>query len=298
MQLGTIALAEGNLGDAESRYRQAIETFRGLREPSLEATAWHQLGLVYLRTKRLDQAEHAFRESARIREEIGDRVGASISWDGLAQVIERAGRPNEAEGWYVKALTTARTEGHRAGESASHNNLADLLSKLPGRLADARSHAEQALAIKKTLDPAAAEIWKIYFILANIAERQGDADAARAWRREERASYAAAPVSRHRLRGHRPLIAAVVQAASDASARPALDAGLATMVAHGWTSLVGALRRILDGERDEDALCASLNRENSTTVAAVLRGIADPAMLNEIAPAEPDSAASADPHAP
>jgi tetratricopeptide (TPR) repeat protein len=229
------------------------------------------------------------RESARIEEEIGNRVGASDSWHSLAQVIARAGRPNEAEDWYIKALTVKQTEGDRASESRTHNNLASLLSKLPGRLADAKSHAEQALAIKKTLDPAAAEIWNTYAILANIADRQGDPDAARAWRREERASYAAAPVSRHMLRRRWPLIAAVVQAASDSSARPALDPVLADMAARGWTSLVGALRRILDGERDEDALCASLGAEDSATVAAVLRGIADPATLTDLAP--PDAAA-------
>jgi hypothetical protein len=190
-------------------------------------------------------------------------------------------------------LTVRQTEGDRAGESNTLSNLADLLSKLPGRLAEAKSHAEQALAIKKMLDPTAAEIWKIYAVLADIADRQGDADAARAWRREARASYAAAPVSRHMLRGQRPFIAAVVRAASDPSARPALEPVLATLVAGGLASLVGALRRILDGERDEDALCPSLDHVGSTIVAAVLRGIADPATLNEIAPAEPDGDASA-----
>jgi hypothetical protein len=95
------------------------------------------------------------------------------------------------------------------------------------------------------------------------------------------------------LRRQQPLIAAVVQAASDPSARPALDTVLADMAAHGWTSLAGVLRRILEGSRDEDALCTSLDREDSTIVAAVLRGIADPATLNEIAPPDPDSDAHA-----
>jgi hypothetical protein len=207
--------------------------------------------------------------------------------------MQVAGRPNEAEDWYVKALRTQQTNDDRAGESSTRNNLAALLARLPGRLAAARSHAEQALAIKKTLDPAAAQIWTTYSILADIADQQGDADAARDWRREERASYAAAPVSRHLLKGQRPLIAAVVQAASNPSARRALDPVLATIVARGRTSQIGVLRRILDGSRNEDALCASLDREDSTIVAAVLRGIADPATLNEIAPADPDAAAPA-----
>jgi tetratricopeptide (TPR) repeat protein len=257
----------------------------------MEATAWHQLGAVYLQASRIEQAERAFRESARIEEDIGNQVGAAQSWTMLANLMIRADRLDEAEAWYTKSLTIMQTEGDRAGESSTRSNLADLLARCPGRLADAKAHAEQALAIKERLDPTSAEIWNTYSVLAIIADRQGNADAARDWRRRERASYAAAPVSRHNLRPHTPLIAAVVQAAADRSARTALEQVLASMVEHGWTSLVGALRRILDGERDEDALCTSLDREDSSIVMAVLRGIADPATLKEIAPAAPDGEA-------
>ena len=40
MQLGSIALEEGNLSDAKSRYKKALETFR-VGEKTTEATAWH-----------------------------------------------------------------------------------------------------------------------------------------------------------------------------------------------------------------------------------------------------------------
>ena len=285
-RLGAIALVEGDLGDAESRYRQALEIFRSLGERSLEATAWHQLGNVYSQAKRFEQAEHAFRESARIEQDIGNRVGAAVSWGALADVIDKSGRPDDAEAWYIKALTARQSEGDRAGESWARHALALLLIRRPDRLAEAKAYAEEALAIQETLDPAAVEIWKAYAVLAEICDKQGDADAARAYRLKERASYAAAPVSQHQLRGMRRVIAAVVLAAVDPTARAVVEPVLAT---ERWPSLVGALRRILDGERDADALCASLDREESMIVTAVLRGIADPATLAEIFPAEPDS---------
>ena len=56
--------------------------------------------------------------------------------------------------------------------SRALNNLADLLQTQPGRLAEARQLAEEALAIKQTLDPGAAEIWTTYNILAEIADQE------------------------------------------------------------------------------------------------------------------------------
>ena len=47
------------------------------------------------------------------------------------------------------------------------SNLADLLRTQPGRLDGAREPAEEALAIDKTLDPDAAEIWKTYGLPAD-----------------------------------------------------------------------------------------------------------------------------------
>jgi hypothetical protein len=57
------------------------------------------------------------------------------------------------------------------------SNLANLLQSQPGRLAEARELAEEALGIKQTLDPGAAEIWKTYNILAEITDREAAATA-------------------------------------------------------------------------------------------------------------------------
>lgn len=136
-------------------------------------------------------------------------------------------------------------------------------------------------------DPAAGEIWKTYRLLAQIADKQADVVTAQSSRREMRLSYAAAPFSQETLRRHAPLIDATVAAVVDPSRRLALDQVMAGTAERGWTELVEALRRILDGERDEDALCDPLDREDSEIVGAVLRGIADPESLKVIPSAEP-----------
>jgi tetratricopeptide (TPR) repeat protein len=46
-QLGTLALVQGNLTEAEQRYKTALAIFQRFHEPSHEAIVWHQLGLVY-----------------------------------------------------------------------------------------------------------------------------------------------------------------------------------------------------------------------------------------------------------
>ena len=67
-QLGTLALREKNLIEAESRYRQALETFRGLGEPSHEGRVWHRLGGCTKRLtacKRLSMPSASWRVSRR-----------------------------------------------------------------------------------------------------------------------------------------------------------------------------------------------------------------------------------------
>jgi tetratricopeptide (TPR) repeat protein len=286
-QLGSLALRENKLEEAEALYRQALETFRKLGEPRSEASIWHQLGTIYINANRLEAAEKAFRESARIEEETDNPLGAAQSWVNIAIIMRRLEKPSDAEAWYKKALEVMRAGSHRFEEGTILYNLAILLSSQRRRLSDARAYAEQALVIGKELDPTESEIWKTYRSLAEIADKEGDLEAARGYRREERESYAASPLGRKTLLRLGGLINGLVAAVVDPSKRPASEEVLAKRVEHGWTKLVEALRHILDGERDEDALCEPLDRENSVIVGAVLRGIADSESLKTIPSPEP-----------
>jgi tetratricopeptide (TPR) repeat protein len=287
-QLGGLALAEDKLDEAELRYRQALETFHTLGEPSMEATVWHQLGIVYQKANSLQEAEQAYRESARINADIGDLAGASGTWDQLGQLMMKsAGKLQDAEAWYNKALEARRTVGDRFGEQITLSNLANLLRDHPGRLGDAHAYGEQALAICRELDPAASEIWTTYEVLSLIADDERNFEAARGYRREARASYAAAAVGQETPRRRGDLVKRVVAAVVDPSKRPELEEALAGMAERGWTKLVEALRHTLDGERDAEELCEPLGGEDSMILQTVLRGIADPASLEEIPAAEP-----------
>jgi tetratricopeptide (TPR) repeat protein len=280
-QLGTLELMQNDLPEAARRYREALTIFQQLKEPATEAIYWHQLGVVYQRARYWDAAERAYRESARLRESLGDLAGAARTWNDLANTTKSAGKPADAEGWYRKALAGSKGAGDQLNVSRALGNLADLLQNAPSRLAEARQVAEQALAIKQTLDPVATEIWKTYQILAEITEQEGHAEQARNYRRREREAYADFAGAEYALRQRTPLIQKVVAVAADPAQRSSLEAALVG-AAQGWGKLVTAIGRILDGERDEEAICEGLNHVEWLTIHTILRDIAETGSLQAL----------------
>jgi tetratricopeptide (TPR) repeat protein len=277
-QLGTLAMRQGNLPEAEQRYREALTTFHQLNEPAKEAAAWHHLGMVYEQGKQWDAAEDAYRKSAQITESLGNLADAAMSWQQLGSLNYFVGKLEEAEAWFRKALEQYHKLENQANASQILSNLAVILQNQPHRLSEARQLAEEALAIKKTLDPAAAGIWTTYNILAKIADKQGDSTQAKEYRRQARQAKAAFAGTQYELRQYGQFIARVVAAVDDAEIREQLETALEN-AAEGSQNLVAAIRRILAGERDENILCEPLNSEYSMIISAILRGIADPQSL-------------------
>jgi tetratricopeptide (TPR) repeat protein len=268
-ELGTLAQRQGELAEAAERHKAAIALFRSIKEPASEAVGWHQLGRVHQEAKHWEAAEQAYREAAQLFENLGGeygRIKAGVSWHQLAQVCKATGRVVEAEQWYNKYLAVCRAAADRPSMALTLTNLASLLADTPARLDEARRLAEESLSIKETLDPAAAELWKTYHILAQLSTQQGESSQAAAYRAKSRQAYLAFPGWRQQVQRHEPLIAAVVQS-GDAEA---------ALAPYGevWANLKAAIQRILSGERDEAALCGPLNYEEAAIIRAILEGIA------------------------
>ncbi|MDM8554909.1 tetratricopeptide repeat protein [Desulfococcaceae bacterium HSG7] len=275
-QLGTLAMLQGNLQEAAQRYLDALATFQKLNEPESEAVIWNQLGLIHKEAEQWDAAEQAFRKSAQINESQGNLKGAAVSWGNLAVVMQNVGKPDEAETWYRKAIEGSKAAGDILNLSKWFNNLANLLQACyPNRLSEARLMAEEALAIDKTLDPGAAEIWKTYNILAKIAEKQKDTQQAKEFRKLAREAWANFKGAQYELQKHAELIAAVVAAVKQPEIREQLKPILEEKEKSGGKNLIAAIRKIWDGERDEDVLCEPLDLEDSMIISTVLAELSE-----------------------
>jgi len=282
-QLGTLAMQDGQHDDALQRYWDALSLFQSLEEPATEAIAWHQLGRVHQKTHQWPDAEDCYRKSAEINEALGNKSGAASTWNQLARVNESQGKPVAAETWYRKAVAQYRQDNDKLRLSVCLGNLAGLLQNQSNRLDEALSLAEEALDLKHTLESGAAEIWKSYGLLADIAARQaaasGDAAAllcrAQTYRRQARETYLAYPGNRVVLRQW----AGLILAWCDGDAAIQADV-LAWLGQADFTALAEALSRLQAGERDAETLLDELNFEDSLILSTILQGLAEPASLD------------------
>ncbi|WP_434687516.1 tetratricopeptide repeat protein [Pseudanabaena minima] len=277
-QLGTLALVQNNLTEAAQRYQEALQIFQQLNEPTSEASVWHQLGRTFEESRQWEAAEQHYRQSAQIREAqglIGGSNGAATTWNQLAIVSKGAGKLTEAEAWYRKTLNYFKSIGDLPSASKVLTNLADLLQQLPNRLNEAQQLAEEGLAIDKTLDPAAAQIWKIYNILAEISDKLGDQAKVKDYRRLSRTARANFAGTSYELRQYAQLIDGVVRAVDDAEVRQQLESEMENAPSE-WQNLNAAIRQILNGQRNEDILCEGLDSIDSQIVLAILEQVKRP----------------------
>ncbi|MCI5181085.1 MAG: tetratricopeptide repeat protein, partial [Candidatus Electrothrix sp. AW1] len=275
-QLGTLALRQGKLTEAIEQYQSVQHLFRSIGEPASEATLLHQLGIVHQLSGNWKQAEQVYREAAQLIEEMDgeDRnIQAGRNWQSLAQICAVTGREAEAEQWYRKALAACRAAGDQSGMALILNNLATLLINDSTRLTEAYSLAENSLTIQETLEPAAVEIWKVYEVLSQIANKQGDSLQAAEYRTRSKQAYFAFPGWRKQLYQYEELIASVVQASRELDVREKLEQAIDKVLKEKEHSLFAAILPILKGECDEAALFEPLNYTEAAIIRAILEGI-------------------------
>jgi tetratricopeptide (TPR) repeat protein len=279
-QLGTIALQEQRYAEAKERFRECVALFKKLEEPLGEAVGWHLLGMALSREHKWSDAEASFLESLKLKDHAGDVPGAARTSAELAIVAENAGRGAEAELWVRQALKAFLSLGRDAEVAVALNNLADLIQnevragRSPAsRLFEARASALQALAIRRTLS-GPSEIWTTFFVLASIAEQQGDPDARRLYQREERETYAAFPGNRFRIDMQwGDVLPAIAAATRGMDARRAVESLFPQLERSGW-SVADRIRRIWAGERDWHTLSEGVGRNTALVILRVLETLA------------------------
>ncbi len=272
-QLGYLASVQNKLMEAKQRYQRAILQFQQLNEPSHEAIYLYQLGGVYKKTQQWKAAEHVYRQAANIDENLGNLTGAAKTWNQLASIMEMAGKLEEAEAWYQKAIESGQKIKDWLVTTVALSNLANLLQNQSDRLSEAQQLAKQALKISKTLDPAMVTIWHTYSILEQIADKQGDTQTAKNYRRLAREAKANFMGTRYELKQmHRKLILVVAKGDNvEVALEPYRDSD--------WENLKMAIQQILAGERDMEKLCEPLTFYDAPIITAILEGIERPESL-------------------
>jgi hypothetical protein len=80
------------------------------------------------------------------------------------------------------------------------------------------------------------------------------------------------------IQTHAGLILGVVQCVQNSSLRPQMEQALVVSEQNGWDKLVAAIRKILNGSREQSIL-NGLDDEDTVIVTAILRGLQDPTTL-------------------
>jgi tetratricopeptide (TPR) repeat protein len=244
----------------------------------MKAISLYNLGRAFEGLGQREDADLVYRQSAEIWEFQNNLASAAKVWNQLGILSLGADKLEESEQWFYKALKADRLSGDVFAVSKRLGNLAYLLQQFPNRLNEAQLLAEESLAIKQTLDPAAAQIWDIYEILAQISDRKNDYAKAQSYRRlsrEERSNFAG---TQDEINQYAWLIIDTVMAIDDAKIGRQLKAKMQSAPPE-WQNLVASIQQVLNGQRDEDILCEGLNTEDSQIIIAILRGISDPETL-------------------
>jgi tetratricopeptide (TPR) repeat protein len=254
--------------------------FQSLNEPQSEAIARHLLGETCRRTGVWQPAEHAYREAACVAEASGDKRNAAGIWNNLAILADAQGKPEVAESWLRKTIAEQR-QSNPKDLAASLNNLAGLLQNQASRLNEAQVLAEEALAIRKTLDEASAEIWKTYGLLAVIADKQQQSAVAKQYRHTSRDSYLRFKAMPYQMRQHAPLIADAIFAVIQSEKNDRFMQFLTQPPA--WAeNIVQAIRAILNGERNAAVLLEPLSFTEAASIHLILKGIENPESLETL----------------
>lgn len=218
-----------------------------------------------------------------IEEIINNDLGAGSDCYQLGIIASSTGRNGEAENWCKRAIEACHRAKDIYHEAMCLNALASLyLSR--NRLDESEAYARRAFAIVETLD-LSSEPWKVYSLLAQLAEKRavedpahsaGRMDEVREWRRKEQESFAAFAGSDTQMKQYEPLIAAIVQAANgDEKVKAYLESQYPNMKAGSpdWAETANAIQLIVAGERDSEKLLSGAESQSGLVIRRVLQAL-------------------------
>ena len=284
------------LDRALASYAAALELFRAVGDRLGEANTLRAIGDVQsFRKEEMEAALASYAAALELFRAVGDRLGEANTLQAIGDVLRFRDEYDQALAHYGQALELFRAVGARLGEA---NTLASMsrLALREGREEEARALLQQAVDLHAAIGSrydVAADLGNFGLVLRDMGRREE----ARPYLLQAAEIFAqiglselaaqmlraagAEAVSLHpAVARMAPFLLALVAVAAGEirgeAARPVREALAAMAQTQDWAALAGALQRVLDGEREWDALAQGLDEIDQQALALVLAALQDP----------------------
>jgi tetratricopeptide (TPR) repeat protein len=296
--IGDVHNFRKEMDQALAHYGQALELFRAVGDRLGEANTLKAIGDVHNFRKEMDQALAHYGQALELFRAVGDRLGEANTLKAIGDVHNFRKEMDQTLAHYGQALELFRAVGARLGEA---NTLASMsrLALREGREEEARALLQQAVDLHAAIGSrydVAADLGNFGLALREMG-RQEEARPYLLQAAEIFAQIGLSELAAQMLRAAgaeavslhpavarmAPLLLALVAVAAGEirgeAARPVREAreALAAMAqTQEWAALAGALQRVLDGEREWEALAQGLDEIDQQALALVLAALQDP----------------------
>jgi tetratricopeptide (TPR) repeat protein len=182
LHLGNLAYQRGDYDEAARQFQRSLDINERLGNQTGMARSHHNLGSVAYERRDHDEADRQFRRSLDISRRLEDQAGMADSYHQLGAIAQRRGDLDEADRQFRRSLTISERLGDQARIATTFHSL--------GNMAYLRQDDDQAaLQYQRSLDISErlgdqASMANTYRQLGMIAQRHGDLDeASRQFRR-------------------------------------------------------------------------------------------------------------------
>lgn len=155
-ELGHHALIEGQLEDADRRFRASLEIAERLGEPLPIAGLYSNLAAVQFGLGRYSEARSLFERALEIEQREGDRKALAGSLANLATLLVREGDLEEGAAHYRRAIDLYEVLDDRRGMTMALANLAGVLRQR-GRFDEAERLLERCVDLERSIGNHAGE---------------------------------------------------------------------------------------------------------------------------------------------
>jgi tetratricopeptide (TPR) repeat protein len=293
--IGDVHNFRKEMDQALAHYGQALELFRAVGARLGEANTLQAIGDVHNFRKEMDQALAHYGQALELFRAVGDRLGEANTLKAIGDVHNFRKEMDQTLAHYGQALELFRAVGARLGEA---NTLASMsrLALREGREEEARALLQQAVDLHAAIGSrydVAADLGNFGLALREMG-RQEEARPYLLQAAEIFAQIGLSELAAQMLRAAgaeavslhpavarmAPLLLALVAVAAGEirgeAARPVREALAAMAQTQEWAALAGALQRVLDGEREWEALVQGLDEIDQQALALVLAALQDP----------------------